>query len=128
MTSLLDTITRDGGFTYDLASDRLLRVGESDGFMVAIPGTECLIGPADLTREDFAARFAAVARQAPNGTYVGGWLSPDRGFMIELSERFNDREHAVRLGVARHQEAILDLATGEFIATGGNGDGGTTAE
>jgi hypothetical protein len=121
-TGLLDTIVTDGGFTFDPHSGGLLRIGQASGFMVAIPGTEQLLGPADLTREQFATRFAVLARSAPAGAYVGGWLSPDRGFMIELSELYADRGRAVALGVARGQEAILDLTTGEFIPTGGHGD------
>jgi hypothetical protein len=125
---LLDVIFTDGGFTYDVRSDSLLRVGEATGFMIAIPGTESLLGPVNLTRGQFADRFAALVASAPIGedTYVGGWLSPERGYMIELSELHHcDRYDAVALGVERNQESILDLATGEFIATGGMGD--TTA-
>jgi hypothetical protein len=123
---LLDTIITDGGFTFDLQGDRLVRVGEASGYMIAIPGTETLLGPADMSRDDFVSRFVALARTAPAGVFVGGWLSPERGFMIELSELFHgDRASAVSIGVARRQEAILDLATGEFIPTGGHGDGGS---
>jgi len=128
--SLLDSILTDGGFTFDPRRDELLRVGDTTGYMVAIPGTEVLLGPASLTRDEFATRFAALVSSAAvrEATYVGGWLSPDRGFMIELSELYRgDRASAVRLGAERNQEAILDLATGEFIATGGTGDGTAAA-
>src|SRR5262249_23096745 len=130
MLQLLDTIIADGGFTYDVHSGSLLRVGEASGYMIAIPGTEMLLGPADLNREEFATRFAALVSEAAvgEGVYVGGWLSPVRGFMIELSELHHcDRDSAVKLGVARGQEAVLDLATGQFIGTGGHSDGGGSA-
>ena len=124
--NVLDSILTDGGFTYDPRSDRLVRVGEATGYMIAIPGTEQLLGPACLTRDEFVTRFVALVRRAVvgDGVYVGGWLSPDRGFMIELSELFRgDRVSAVRLGALRNQEAILDLGSGELISTGGTGDG-----
>jgi len=127
MTSLLDVITTDGGFTFDPGTGDLLRVGECTGFMIAIAGTEMRLGPAELTRDQLAARFAALVSGAPAGVYVGGWLSPERGFMIELSElHVCDRASAIAMGMGRGQECILDLATGEFIPTGGNGDGGAT--
>ena len=44
-------------------------------------------------------------------------------YLVELSEIHRvPREQAVRLGTERHQEGILDLATGEYIETGGTGD------
>lgn len=127
---LLDSIIADGGFTYDARQGQLVRVGDTAGYMIAIPGTEIHLGPASLTRDEFASRFAALVTSAAvgDGTYVGGWLSPERGFMIELSELYRgSRDDAVRLGTERNQEAILDLATGEFIATGGTGDGTAAA-
>jgi hypothetical protein len=122
--ALLDKITADGGFTYDPGTDSFVSVGEATGYVIAIPGTEMLLGSAGMTRDQFAARFAALVSDAVtgHGVYVGGWLSPDRGYLIELSEVHNvDRATAIAIGVARNQEAIMDLATGEFIDTGGTG-------
>lgn len=126
--SVYDVILSEGGFTFDVATSGLVRVGEASGYVVALPGTEMLLGPADLSREEFAVRFAdLVADARVRGVFVGGWLSPERGFMIELSEVHQcSRAAAIRLGVQRNQEAILDLATGELISTGGSGDGAIT--
>lgn len=114
-TSLFDTIVSDGGFTYDVSGDSLVRIGSTSGYAIAIPGTEILLGDVNLTREEFAQRFTALMRKAATskGIYVGGWLSPDRGYMIELSEVHHiDRSSAIALGVDRGQESILDLSTG----------------
>lgn len=130
MQDLLTAIERDGGFTYSVWADALIHIGETTGYAIAVPGTEILLGPADLTRAEFADRFAAVLRRTmqsddtPFPAYVGGWLSPERGYMLELSEiRQVTRAQAVTLGTERGQEAILDLATGEMINCGGHGDG-----
>lgn len=130
MQDLLEAITRDGGFTYSVWADALVHVGEATGYAIAVPGTEVLLGPASLSREEFADRFAAVLRRAMQSdghtlpTYVGGWLSPERGYMIELSEIHHvSRTEAVTLGTERGQECVLDLASGEFIDCGGKGDG-----
>jgi hypothetical protein len=121
--SLIDRIKTDGGFTFDPFAEQLITAGTTTGYMIAIPGTEMHLGPAAMTREQFAARFAVLLSNVSPGVYVGGWLSPDRGFMIELSELHHvDRETAIALGKARNQEGIFDLATGEFIPTGGTGD------
>lgn len=127
-TNLIAAIEINGGFTYDLRTDTLVTIGEATGYAIAVPGTERIIGAGSVSRETFADRFVDVVREfadiIDNGAYVGGWYSDDRdAYMIEISEIHNvDRDTAVRVGEARNQEAILDLATGEFIATGGTGD------
>lgn len=128
MINLVAAIESNGGFTYDLRTDVLMIPGEATGYVIAIPGTERIVGSGAVSREAFAARFVDVVREfadmIDNGAYVGGWYSDDRdAYMIEISEIHNvDRDTAVAIGEARNQEGIFDLATGEFIATGGTGD------
>jgi len=82
----------------------------------------------DIRRESVhlggAANVLANVIALGAGGCVGGWYSPDRDvYLLEISEIHHvDRDTAVRLGARRNQEAILDLATGEFIPTGGTGD------
>lgn len=128
--SLLDTLKADGGFTYDPRSGELLRVGKATGYAIAVPGTERVVGRRSITRERFADEFARLIesyRGKLSGRVIGGWYSPERGvYLIELTEIHRvSRARAVRMGQARNQEAILNLATGEFIDTGGTGDART---
>ncbi len=129
MTNLLASIVEFGGFTYVPATDTLIEVGNADGFAIAVPGTERIVGPAGISREEFAAAFADVVKAygdvLANGAALGGWYSSDRGvYMVEVSEIHHvTREEAIALGVARNQEAIFDLRNGEEINTGGTGDG-----
>jgi hypothetical protein len=126
--TLIDTIEIDGGFTFDTTTNTLVKIGDRTGYAIAIPGTERVVGTTGITREAFAAAFAEIViefgDQLDAGAFVGGWFSEDRGqYIVELSEIHTvDRETAIELGTARHQEAILDVATGEFIETGGHGD------
>jgi hypothetical protein len=127
MTSAVDlvaVITANGGFTYDPAVGHLITVGETTGYAIAVPGTERLIGAEGITREAFAAAFADVVAEyaeaiTVDGCVIGGWFSPDRGYMIELTKIWQtiDRETAIMIGQSSHQDAIFDLATGEEIST-----------
>jgi hypothetical protein len=126
---LVAAITDNGGFTYDPAAGALVIVGEADGYAIAVPGTEHVVGDATVTRESFADAVAdllvSYADEIAAGAVLGGWFSEDRSvYLVELSEIHRvDRADAIRVGTERHQEGILDLATGEYIETGGTGDG-----
>lgn len=126
--TLLDVMTAEGGFTYDPRADELVRAGEAAGYAIAVPGTERVVGSGSISREEFADAFVALVRSYGDmlgeGACIGGWYSPERDvYLIEISEIYHvDRDTAIRLGTARHQEAILDLATGELIPTAGGGD------
>lgn len=129
--NLQEAIAKDGGFTYDPSTGGLLKVGEAKGFAIAVPGTEEIVGNGEVTRDAFAKGVAKVLMKHRDkigqGAVLGGWYSPDRNqYMVELTEIFppSDRDGAIRVGKARNQEAIFDLATGETINTGGTGDAG----
>lgn len=127
-TTVFESLRLDGGFTFDPASGTMLRVGSTTGWAIAVPGTERIVGRGDLDEEAFAEAFAdVVLTYGPDllaGRYVGGWYSPDRDvYLIELTDVLHiGRDAAIAIGRARGQEAVLDLASGEFVATGGSGD------
>jgi hypothetical protein len=126
--NLVKAIETDGGFTFDPADDALVVIGEATGYAVARPGTERVVGTQGITREAFAEAVADLliehAAAFCTGAVLGGWYSPERGvYLVELTDVLRvDRAEAVRVGTERHQEGILDLATGEYIPTGGRGD------
>jgi hypothetical protein len=126
--SLLDVMEAEDGFTYDPRADLLITSGQATGYAIAVPGTERVVGSGSISREDFADEFVSLVRSYGDllgeGACIGGWCSPERDvYLIEISEIHHvDSDTAVRLGTARNQEAILELATGELIPTGGNGE------
>jgi len=125
---LLATIAANGGFTYNPTAGALVEVGSTTGYAIAVPGTEHIVGGADITREAFIAAVAELvtehADQFAAGAVLGGWYSEDRAvYMVELTMIFHvDRTFAIEIGRITNQEAIFDLATGETIETGGSGD------
>jgi hypothetical protein len=126
----LATIKTNGGFTYDPKKGGLLEVGKAKGFAVAVPGTEHVVGNEDVSRDDLAKGIASVVMkygdQIGGGAVLGGYYSEQRKkYMVELTDILppHDREAAILEGKKRNQEGIFDLATGDYIDTGGTGDG-----
>jgi hypothetical protein len=121
-TRLADAIRDNGGFTYHPDTDRILTVGEDAGYAIAIPGTEYIVGDR-FTSDVFTDAVNAAFLAAQDGGYaaedihVGGWWSPDRGYMVELTTvlRNIDRSTAITIGELRDQDAIFHLDTGEEI-------------
>lgn len=127
MTTMIDTIRTNGGFTYDPELDQIIEVGRTSGFAVAVPGTEHVVGTADIDEEAFVEAVSKIVTEYADhihrGAFLGGWYSSDREvYVVELTEIVQDPTWAKFLGHIRHQEAIFDLATGEAIPTGGHGD------
>lgn len=126
--TVFESLKADGGFTFDPAAGTMLRIGSATGWAIAIPGTERIVGHGELDANAFANAFAdVVLAYGPDllaGRYVGGWYSPDRDvFLIELTDILHiGRDAAIAIGRARGQEAVLDLASGECVDTGGCGD------
>lgn len=131
MPDLVAAIKVNGGFTYDPASNRVLQVGKDKGFAVAVPGTEQVVGRGkNISRDEFARSVARVVMahqdEINNGAVLGGWYSEDRDiYMVELTDILpaDDRAGAIAEGTRRNQEGIFDLSSGDYIATGGTGDG-----
>lgn len=59
------------------------------------------------------------------GAYLGGWVH-DGKLWLEPSDNVASHDEAVRLGQARNQIAIWDVAGGQEIQTGGSGGGAIT--
>lgn len=110
-----------GGFTYDPRDDRMITVGDREGFVIAIPGTERLLRP-NFTTEEFAAALADALASVDASKYgddvmIGGWKSGHRGYMIELSNVFEVPQWMAEvIGRSRGQEAIFDLGTGRDVS------------
>ena len=49
---------------------------------------------------------------------IGGWFNKDDGkFYLDVSEIYDNRETAVRLGVERKEFGVFDMSNGEYIPT-----------
>jgi hypothetical protein len=126
--SMIKSMKESGGFTFDPRKDALVKIGSVKGVAVAIPGTETVVGSGNVSRDAFIKGVADViekhGEKFANGAMLGGWYSPDRDiYMVEVTEVFPDRESAILAGKQRNQEGVFDLGTGDYIDTGGTGDG-----
>lgn len=125
MKSLIDRTKEYGGFT-------IRANGEipEDGIMVAVQGTNMEI-PADKffngeARADIVKWIKENSSRLDNNElpyYIGAWHDKKNNeVVLDVAERFTDREEAIQAGIDRNQQEIYDLATGESIDTGGTGD------
>lgn len=116
--AVVDALITDGGFTYDPREDALVQPGTVRGYAIAIPGTERALGGAftPLAFGRAVADATSAGDRYSGDVYIGGWYSPERGYMVELATVHNvDRVTAVLIGELRYQDAIYDMATGEPI-------------
>lgn len=125
-TDLPGTVEREGGFTFNPRTKNLVKVGEQAGFAIAVPHTEVTLGQ-NLNHVELLSAIEKVTTKnrvalSQEDHYIGGWTSPERGFMAELSQiSVIPKNRAVAVGTARNQEGILNMKTGEFLDTGGTG-------
>ena len=104
----------------------------TDGIMVSVRETNLHIdadeffngGPeVDEKLADWLQANAALLDNEDSEYYIGTWHNTEAGdVVIDVAERFTDRELAIQAGKDRNQEAIYDIGTGELIYTGGTGD------
>lgn len=119
---ILPALIADGGFTFDVQSAELVTIGTRNGYAIALPGTETILGSDDVTTEELISAIAdlimAHADELSTGAMVGGWHSPTRNaYMVEITDVILcDRASAIAIGRTRGQEAITDLSTGETIS------------
>lgn len=98
--------------------------------MVALPGhtvryPEEVIDDPDLFAQKFR-EYLLQNRSLFEGQpdlYLGGWVA-DGDLWLEPSRNILDESEAVRLATHVEQIAIYNVATGQYINTGGTGDGG----
>lgn len=131
LTDLLSTPINDmiklGGFSWNPTTDDR----PVDGYMVAVTGYTLQV-PITMDRDQIALAIVAYIKSyrplfdADPNLYMGGWVQ-NGTLWIEPSERFEDRDAAIKAGVERDQIAIYDVFAGEEIETGGNGGLGATA-
>jgi CRISPR/Cas system-associated protein Cas10 (large subunit of type III CRISPR-Cas system) len=82
----------------------------------------------DLTEEKLRAELKpwlkkALAYLVDHGeTSLGGWYDSDDGKLyFDVSERYEDLEHAKRLGSERNQRGVYRIKDGKVYSTGGSG-------
>ncbi|MBX6766662.1 MAG: hypothetical protein IRY90_05860 [Actinomadura rubrobrunea] len=69
-------------------------------------------------------RDNSAALQADRGLYLGAWYDRAKGrVVLSTVQVVDDRDQALRLGAARHQRAVFDLASGREVPTGESGPG-----
>lgn len=122
--SLFDR-AKEGGFTYHPTSAS----SPATGVCVARDGTSHII-PADKFFESRASAKTYVAdylkehRDEFKGesAHLGGWHDAEHNeFVLDISDVYQDRDEAIKVGQERNQQAVFDLATLEEIPTGGTG-------
>lgn len=109
----------DQGFTFDPDTGSMVFVGDRDGWAVARPGSERLIGATLDDRQAFVNAFIGAYMEArESGALVGGWYSRERNvYMCEVTDMHTvDRATAVVLGLAADQETVMNMRTGEVAA------------
>jgi hypothetical protein len=113
-------LERDGGFTIDPQTARVLPPADEDCFAVSLAGAGCVLP--DPTVEDIRAYARAHAgqllRQRRQRVYLGGWR-PDRDSLctvLDLTVVLDDEQAARDLGRRQGQDCIYNLRTGEEIA------------
>jgi hypothetical protein len=87
------------------------------GYMVAIDASTPLEAPTDraLMRWIWDNEEAMMRPDA----YIGGWLDDSGRPVVEISRNVESMQEAVRLGKEFDQVSIYEVATGNFIETGG---------
>ena len=122
-SALLTELRETGGFTFNPHTSQLVEYGDVTGWMIAVPGTETVLGSGDMSGAEFERAFYSAVRDAKltDHTFVGGWYSTDRNvYMIELSELHNiSKRAAIKLGIERGQEAIFGMDNGETVSLRG---------
>lgn len=114
-----------GGFTYDPA----IADYPTQGIAVGRPGySEIMTADAFFSDPDrarqFIRGFVEKMRNDPDtaDSVVGGWYDRDNDeIVLDRVDIIEDREEAIRLGRERNEQGVFDLATGEYIDTGGTG-------
>lgn len=101
------------GFTYNMAD----LTEPPTGYMVGNGKNEQVIPLIELermTQEERRAKIGEMlkgireAGKTSVSAHVGGWID-DGEFFLDLSERYEDKEVAIKLGLDRNERAIYDL-------------------
>lgn len=110
--AVFDSIKQNNGASYNLYTRRL---NPDTGYMVAIPGFECIIDiPEDLNKFQDAVTSYCINREMwdkitsnPDNIFLGFWLHDDKLY-IDLTENIPDKDYAIVAAIERNQIAIYD--------------------
>lgn len=114
----LDDIRTDGGITVDV------NTGErpEDGFIVSLEDHEFRVPLDDIDNPekglDTVNNYVDENREELDkpGNNLGVWKTEDGNeYALDVSEKVDDRDDAVRIGKERNQDAIFDVVNGESI-------------
>ena len=118
-------LLEDGGFTYDLRTDRLLRVGSVDGYLVARKRFGVEIDRRQVAEQTIGLLIYQFYYEHPERldrdplpssptSFVGGRIADDV-LRLDIVEYVADLGVALMLGASEEQESIFNLKTGERI-------------
>lgn len=89
----------------------------TSGYMVAIDASTPLKAPTDEAIQEFILdNEEALLRP---DAFLGGWLDDSGKPVVEIARNVQDMQEAIRLGKEFDQVSIYEVATGNFIETGG---------
>lgn len=110
-----------GGFSYNDAMEK-----PTSGYMVGGVSDDLSANMEDINESVFAIMsmriflrlLLASGSHEPDGVYVGGWIDadkPGRVLCLDISERYEDIDIAMKVAVSRGERYIYDVANGESI-------------
>ena len=122
----LSTLRGSHGFTWSPSTGS----GPAEGFMIALPG-HTVQYPEEVVDDPvvFAQKFREYLLEnrslfeGRSDLYLGGWVA-DGKLWLEPSRNILDEAEAVQLARESDQIAIYNVATGQYVDTGGTGGGG----
>ena len=122
--AVLDMVREQGGASIDPLSG----LQPTDGYMVAVQGFNEEVPEGEFFGPGGADRLVAwidknQEQLSQPGGHIGLWHDTANGeVVLDVSQRVDTLDEAVKLGGERNQQAIWDVANGEEISTGGTGD------
>lgn len=112
--ALYNHLNQEGGFTVDPTT--LEHVSFDTGFFVSVKGFEYKVNSSLVNFEVFKATLDSYCRLAAKlGYYFGAWVENSHIF-FDLSIHVENKEDAIKTGVANAQLAIWDVANSQAIS------------
>lgn len=123
-SGLMADIKAQGGASID----PLTGLQPTDGYMVAVQGFNEEIPEDEFFGEGGADRLVSWIDKnrdqlSQPGGHIGVWHdTANREVVLDVSQRVDTVDEAIKLGGDRNQQAVWDVANGVEIPTGGTGD------
>lgn len=114
LINVYNTIVNTGGATYNINTGEL---DPTSGFIVSLVGFEKIVDiPKDLNEfqdimNNYLQRIIWDQLMGRSDIYLGFWINADK-LIIDLSERFEDRDGAILAGYKRGQKTIYNANMG----------------